>query len=151
MANINLDKNSRNEDNIEKEKPQRLDLGQYDVFADEDNTLDDLIVIEEIRNGKHDHSFDDEFIIKQCHQMGLVVEPFFSRGLVSRGLKVTSLGKEFCRAYERLSANKDDYGRVYSREGALMMRHTYIFLNDGLDCPCCETPFEEIEGSHIDK
>lgn len=145
MTNVKSKKNSRKEDNIENEKPQRLDLGQYDVFADEDNLLDDLIVIEEIRNGEHDHSFDDEFIIKQCLNKDLVDEGFFSRGLVSKGLVITQTGKEFCEAYERLSKNKDDYGRCYSREGALMMRHTYIFLKDGKDCPCCHTSMKELE------
>ena len=103
----------------------------------------DQYLIGIIRKGLHDHYIDIDFITKKCLEEGLVK-------IIDDYSAVTDKGKKFVYEYEFVISKKADF-KIYNSVEALLMRHTYIFLMEGLDCPCCETPFEEIEGSHIDK
>mgnify|MGYP003142134253 CR=1 FL=1 len=101
----------------------------------------DKYLIGIIRKGLHDHYIDVEFITRKCLEEGLVKiidEP--------NTIEATDKGKKFVKQYDSIILNEADF-KIYNSVEALLMRHTYIFLMEGLNCPCCVDKLDQ----HSDK
>ena len=110
-----------------------------------DNKADQYL-IGIIRKGLHDHYIDDEFINKKCLERGLVKITDEQNTFDYVQMQVTNKGKKFMKQYESIILNEADF-KIYNSVEALLMRHTYIFLMEGLNCPCCVDKLDQ----HSDK
>ena len=101
----------------------------------------DQYLIGIIRKGLHDHYIDVEFITNKCLEEGLVkiIDEHNT-------IEATDKGKKFVKQYESIILNEADF-KIYNSVEALLMRHTYIFLMEGLNCPCCVDKLDQ----HSDK
>ena len=100
-------------------------------------------LIQEVRERKHDDFIDLPFITRKCLESGLVeVGDITDHTTIS----VSKEGEEFVHTYIQIIEKDKKTGKYNvwdSYQGNVLMRHTYIFLLEGLNCPCCANELDK--------
>jgi hypothetical protein len=106
-------------------------------------------LIQEVREGKHDDFIDLPFITRKCLESGLV-EVGDNQSLIGKTdhttISVSKEGEEFVHSYIQIIEEDKKTGKYNvwdSYQANVLMRHTYIFLLEGLNCPCCANELDK--------